>query len=418
MKDKKVLIIGLTWPEPDATAAGSRMMQLIHFFISEGFEVFFASAAAKSKLSFNFKKIPVSCFDIELNKSSFDVQITELNPTVVVFDRFLTEEQYGWRVLENCPEAMRVLDTEDLHLLRTSRHLALKNGTKDWKSYLNNDTSSREIASIFKCDLSLIISKFEMQLLKKEFKIPEILLHYIPFLTDQIDEETISRLPGFNDRNHFMTIGNFKHQPNQDAIGYLSRDIWPLIRKALPQAEMHVYGAYVTQKVQQLHKPDKGFHIKGWAANKQKVFQQSKLCLAPLRFGAGQKGKLLDAMVNGTPIITTSIGAESMGSAQDWMDRISDEPETFAANAVELYKSKDSWETAQKTGFKIINENFNRETHEKLLADRLITVSNQLQGHRNKNFMGSLLRFHQYKSTKYLSKWIEAKNLLDDKIIE
>ncbi|WKK64624.1 glycosyltransferase [Lutimonas zeaxanthinifaciens] len=418
MKNKKVLIIGLTWPEPDATAAGTRMIQLIHFFSSKGYKVFFASAASKSKLSYDFHNTPVSCFDIELNNRSFDKKITELDPSIVLFDRFLTEEQFGWRVQENCPDAIKILDTEDLHLLRTSRQLALKNATKEWKSYLNNDTSKREIASILKCDLSLIISEFEMQLLQNEFKIPGIILQYTPFLTEQIDKKSVGRLPGFKDRKHFMTIGNYKHLPNQDAIIYLYHHIWPLIRKALPKAEMHVYGAYVSNKVQQLHNPDHGFLIKGWAQDKQKVFQESKLCLAPLRFGAGQKGKLLDAMINGTPAITSSIGAESMGRLEDWTERISDDPKTFAEKAIALYINEKSWHSAQKDGFKIINENFNHRYHENLLEKKLAEVSAQLEKHRKNNFMGSLLQFHQYKSTKYLSKWIETKNLLDDKIIE
>ena len=388
MNNRKVLIIGLTWPEPDATAAGTRMIQLIHLFISKGYQVFFASAASKSTLSYDFQKTPVSYFGIELNNSSFDRKIIELDPSIVLFDRFLTEEQFGWRVQENCPDAMRILDTEDLHLLRTSRHLALKNKTDDWKSYLNNDTSKREIASIYKCDLSLIISEFEMQLLKHEFKIPENLLQYTPFLADEIDVKTIDKLPGFSERKHFMTIGNFKHLPNQDAIFYLYQEIWPLIRKALPQAELHVYGAYVTAKVQQLHDPDNGFLIKGWAKDKQKAFEQSKLCLVPVRFGAGQKGKLFEAMIHGTPAITSSTGAESMGPISDWDDRILDEPKAFAQKAIEIYGNKESWQQAQTAGFKIINENFNREFHENLLENRIASISDQLKSHRKKNFMG------------------------------
>ena len=335
MKNKKVLIIGLTWPEPDATAAGTRMMQLIHFFTSKGCQVFFASSASKSTLSYDFQKTPVSTFEIELNNSAFDKKIIELDPTIVLFDRFLTEEQFGWRVQENCPDAIRILDTEDLHLLRTSRHLALKNKTDDWRSYLYNDTSKREIASIYKCDLSLIISEYEIQLLEHDFKVPEILLQYTPFLADKIDGKTIDKLPGFKERKHFMTMGNFKHLPNQDAIFYLYQEIWPLIRKALPKAELHIYGAYVTSKVQLLHDPDNGFLIKGWVEDKQKAFKQSKVCLAPVRFGAGQKGKLFEAMIHGTPAITSSIGAESMGPASDWDDRILDDPKAFAQKAIE-----------------------------------------------------------------------------------
>ena len=107
-----------------------------------------------------------------------------------------------------------------------------------------------------------------------------------------------------------------------------------------------------------------------------------------------------------------------MGPAEDWNDRIFDDPKDFAQKSIELYKNEESWLKAQTDGFKIINENFNREFHENLLENKLSSISKNLQAHREKNFMGSLLQFHQYKSTKYLSKWIEAKNLPDDKIIE
>ena len=118
--NKKILIIGLIWPEPNATAAGTRMMQVINFFLNNGYIIHFASASAKSELSFNLEGLGINCFPIELNHSDFDVQIKDIDPGIVLFDRFLTEEQYGWRVKESCPNALRILDTEDLHFLRKS----------------------------------------------------------------------------------------------------------------------------------------------------------------------------------------------------------------------------------------------------------------------------------------------------------
>ncbi len=143
MLNNKILIIGLIWPEPEATAAGSRMLQLVDFFIKQGYKLSFASAAAKSDLSFDFSDLAISCFHIELNSSSFDDLLKKLDPGMVVFDRFLTEEQYGWRVQRTCPEALRILDTEDLHFLRKSREMALKKGTHDWMQFLQNETSKK-----------------------------------------------------------------------------------------------------------------------------------------------------------------------------------------------------------------------------------------------------------------------------------
>ena len=123
---KKVLILGFVWPEPKSSAAGSRMLQLIEQFQKQDYDITFASAAKTSDNSFDLKAINVETKAILLNDASFDTFISELDPNIVVFDRFMTEEQFGWRVAEQCPDALRILDTEDFHGLRMAREQAVK----------------------------------------------------------------------------------------------------------------------------------------------------------------------------------------------------------------------------------------------------------------------------------------------------
>ena len=123
---KKLLVIGFVWPEPNSSAAGGRIMQLISIFIENGFEITFASPALDSDFMVDLAAFGVEKRAIELNNSSFDDFVIELNPDVVLFDRFMIEEQFGWRVSENCPKAIRLLDTEDLHCLRAARQKAFK----------------------------------------------------------------------------------------------------------------------------------------------------------------------------------------------------------------------------------------------------------------------------------------------------
>src|SRR5690606_16075143 len=185
MIQNKVLFIGLVWPEPTSSAAGKRILQLVEFFLDRGDEVVFGSAAAKSQASFCFDDAQQLFFNsvkeipIQLNDSSFNEFLKELNPDIVVYDRFVSEEQFGWRVVQDCPDALQVLDTEDLHFLRSAREKSYK---KKEEIDLYNEMTIREIASILRCDLSLIISKFEMDLLQNEFNISPSLLHYLPFL--------------------------------------------------------------------------------------------------------------------------------------------------------------------------------------------------------------------------------------------
>ena len=405
-----ILMIGAVWPEPNSSAAGSRTLQLIEQFQKLNWKITFACAAADSVFSIDFQKYGIEKVAIELNNSSFDEFIKLLQPTIVLFDRFMIEEQFGWRVAENCPNAIRVLDTIDLHCLRLARQQAFKEKRNFTVEDLHSDTAKREIASIYRCDLTLMISTYEMNLLQTFFNIDSSILHYTPFLLNPITEKQKTSWPLFEDRKHFVTIGNFLHEPNWNGVLYLKEDIWPLIRKQLPDAELHIYGAYPSPKVTQLHQPKDGFLIKGRAESAQEIMLNAKVCLAPLRFGAGLKGKLIDAMECGTPSVTTSIGAEAMHAELEWGGVISDDIQEFANGAVNLYLDKLSWLNAQHKGVEIINQVFDKELHSKLLIEKLEEVQKKLDSHRQKNFIGSMLLHHSISGTKYMSRWIEAKN--------
>ncbi|TCP28547.1 glycosyltransferase involved in cell wall biosynthesis [Tenacibaculum skagerrakense] len=407
---KKVLIIGYVWVEPNSSAAGGRMLQLIQSFINTNYQVVFASPAQKGDKAIELSKLGVEEVQIELNSSSFDTYIKELQPEIVLFDRFMMEEQFGWRVAEFCPKALRILDTEDLHFLRKVRHQQLKKGIPfSEEALLKSIDAKREVASILRCDLSLIISSYEVELLTTTFKIDPSLLLYLPFMLDSISNATIDSWLPFSERENFVFIGNYFHQPNIDAVLELKK-IWPTIRKKLPQAEVHVYGSYVNQQIQQLHKPEQGFLVKGFAENANEVVSKAKVVLAPIRFGAGIKGKLTEAMLCGTPSVTTIIGAEGMHEDLPWNGFITNSEDDFTDKAVTLYTDENVWETVQENGIAIINSIYNRELLETSFIDRINELILDLENHRTNNFLGSLLQHQTLQSTKYMSKWIEEKN--------
>jgi len=407
---KKLLIIGFVWPEPKSSAAGSRMLQLINVFLKHNYKITFASPCAKSDNAFNLKNVGVSQVSIELNNSSFDTFIKDLKPDVVLFDRFMMEEQFGWRVSEHCSDTLQVLDTEDLQCLRKGRQQAFKDGKPFDTTYLFQDIAKREIASIYRCDLSLIISETEMEILQNEFKVPNALLLYLPFMLDEVSDDAINNLPKLEERQHFITIGNFLHAPNYSSVLYLKETIWPLIRKQLPQAQLHIYGAYASQKVSQLHNENEGFFVKGFAEDVNQVMQQAKVCIAPLQFGAGLKGKLVDAMQNGTPCVTTSIGAEGMYGNLEPNGYVADGAQEFAKKAVELYINKALWQEKQQNGFTIINKRFSKRVFQNKFMNTIEGLQEKLQEHRLNNFTGQMLQHHAMQSTKFMSRWIEEKN--------
>ena len=403
-----LLIIGQTFPEPTTTAAGGRMLQLIEMFISHGYAITFASSASSSEKSFNLDSIGVATQQIAINDSSFDDFVRQLNPTLVLFDRFITEEQFAWRVTQSCPKALKILDTEDLHFLRKARQQALKNATDVKDSNLFTETAKREIASILRCDLSLIISEFEMKLLTDTFAVPKEILYYLPFMVTKLPDS--SNFPEFEQRTNFMTIGNLLHGPNVDSVLYLKKEIWPLIKKQLPQAQLYIYGNYAPQHILELHNQKQGFYIMGWADSVAHVMQKARVCLAPLRFGAGLKGKLLDAMLYGTPGVTTSIGAEGMYGDLPMPGVIADTPERFAEHSVAIYSNKIKWQENAQRGVEIIKERYNGKAISRDFMTRLDALKTNLKLHRQAHFIGQILQHQSLQASKYLSKWIEEKN--------
>ena len=410
---KKLLIIGYVWPEPNSSAAGSRMMQLIQFFQQQGYQITFASPAQLSEHMADLASIEVSIAEIKLNCTSFDSFIKKLQPDVVMFDRFMMEEQFGWRVSECCPDALRVLDTEDLFSLRDARHKAFKQGRAfSDQDLLTSDMAKREIAAIYRSDVSLMISPVEIELLQRLFNVDASLLHHCPFMLD--DTQLNQNTPSYHERDGFMVIGNFRHAPNWDAVLWLKQQIWPLIRKQLPDAQLSVYGAYPPPKATALHDEKTGFLVKGWVDDAITAMKSARVCLAPLRFGAGIKGKLAEAMICATPSVTTSIGSEGMQCGLSWPGNIFDDVQAFSDAAVALYKDEQAWQAASVEGPKNAKTMYQQSKAYVSLEAKISTLQKNLVQHRQQNFIGSMLNHHHHKSTKYMAQWIAAKNQLAD----
>lgn len=404
---QKLLFIGLVWPEPQSSAAGTRIIQLVKTFLSAGFQVTFACAASKSEFSYPLSSLGVTEQAINLNDSSFDNFVHALNPDVTVFDRFMSEEQYGWRLRQQCPASFTILDTEDLHFLRQARQEALKKGSAI--DYFN-DTARREIASILRSDLSLIISKEEQRLLETQFQINQSLLYYLPFLEESLAQTTIDTWKTYEERKDFMFIGNFLHEPNWRTVQQLKTSIWPILRQLVPEAALHIYGAYASAKVYQLHKPQEGFHILDRAADARATMQNYRVLVAPIPFGAGIKGKFVDAMQSGTATVSSRVGAEDMLQDDLWNGFVADEPTLFCKQAAALYTDKNLWLTAQKNGINILHNSYNKNVLEQPFLQSLNRLMGQLQQHRQHNFIGQILNNQAHNSLKYMSLWIEEKN--------
>ncbi len=433
--NKRVLFVGLVWPEPNSTAAGQNILSYIRLFLDRGYNVTFACAADKSDHSASLKSIGVNEKEIVLNDSSFDAFVSDLKPSITVFDRFISEEQFGWRVSAAAPQSMKVLDCEDLHFLRNARHQAYKHAKTNLsdkktlshktnaEAFMYSDLCKRELASIMRCDLSILLSNYECDLLSSVFTIPASIIHHCPFLLPNMTskDSVKNSAKSFDERTDFVSIGSFRHAPNWDAVLTLKQHIWPAIHKAFPKARCHIYGSYLTPKAKQLENKKEGFLVHGFAKDAMEVIGSARVLLAPLNFGAGIKGKLVDAMQCRTPSVTTSIGSE--GLLPDYLDKehwpgaicdLNQSHDAFIESSIALYADSEAWSKASKKSDLLFSSVFNFENQSQQLMTRLDDILSNLSQHRQRHFLGQVMQHHTMSSTKYMSQWIEAKTRLHD----
>jgi glycosyltransferase involved in cell wall biosynthesis len=402
----KTLFIFLRWPEPTSSAAGWRMLQIMSALRDMSSEIIAASAADKTEYSQALGIVDREQM-VVINDQSFDQFIQELQPDLVVFDRFITEEQFGWRVAKHVPKAIRVLDTEDIHFLRHAREQALITSSMDLD--FHNEECYRELASILRCDLSLMISEAETMLLKNKFGAPDSRLHYLPFLHHE--SEFVYR--SFEERDGFVFIGNFLHKPNADAVKVLKEMLWPLIRKKIPKAQLRIYGAYMDEHWQQLNDPSSGFYMMGRAEDATSILSNAKVLLAPIRFGAGLKGKIFQALQCGTPVVSTAIGLEGF-----FDERVAIMPDNnwddLAAQAELLHQDQALWQAKMQQGKNLLVQRFSSSVFSSTFIERIDALTNSLEMQRKSDFQSAMLNYHSFRAAQFMARWIEEKNSKSD----
>lgn len=391
---KKLLVIGTVFPEPASSAAGTKMMQWLSFFQRNNYQIAYASTSPESEFSADLSPFVSEQKVIKVNDDAFSDFILSYTPDIVLYDRFMVEEQFGWRIREVLPSVVHLLETQDLHFLRESR---LKNS-----SFLNQ-TTKREIASVLRCDLSFIISGFEYDFLLDNFPFLDGKLFYFPLCYEGNEASSIP----VSGRKDFCFIGNFLHEPNRQASLFIKK-IWKEIRRELPDVDFHLYGAYPNQQILQLENKKEGFFVHGRAASVAEVFSKHKVLLAPLLSGAGLKGKLLEAMQLGIVSVTTPIGSEGIGNAENWNGKVVEKEELTAA-ATELYRDDSGYEIYQQNGFEILKEKFNISQFEKPVSESIETILKDVNHWRQKHYLSEILNHHRQQSVRYLSKWITSK---------
>jgi hypothetical protein len=415
-----MIVIFLTqlWPEQCASGASTRTLQLIGYFLRWGWQVHVWSDAELNTHEQALRGMGCQTLRVAPNDERFDSQILVADPHMVVFDRFSMEEKFSFRVWRQCPNALRVLDTVDLHSIRLARGKQLKHLDEDtlccpdfeFAKFIDQSDGiwERELAAILRSDLVLVVSDFEMDLLVHQFKVPKEIVH----LCRLTYPARSVAAPGFEDRAGFVALGCFRHPPNVDAFNYLSRTFWPRLRARLPQAVLHVWGSHMGPSAPIHASRQAGIFMKGHAPSAIAALEQARVHLALVRYGAGIKSKISDAFYAGTPSVTTKIGVEGMTDGADFPGFVSSDLDEAVEHAVLLHKDKSAWEKKASLCGALLQASYEEKSTLNSLKEKIEWILQNIAEQRRFNPLSRVLWHQSFRSTEYFSRWIETKQEL------
>ena len=408
---KNILYLSAIWPEWNATAAGVRSLQLLNQWHRMGHTIYLGSAGKNQQWKSKWAEIGIIPYPIVLNQPSCFLGLRANPPDVVVYDRFYIEEQYSWQVRELFPKCRHVIDTQDLHSLRLARQKDLNFGKDPLDTLLNIEESLtlRELSAFYRADYSLLTSPVEIDLLDKKFGFPKEKIGYLPlFYQDPPATNSIS----FSQRKHCCFIGNYRHLPNLDAVTWFTKTLWPSIKESLPGVQLHLYGSYLPPRVKQLSKD--GVVVKGQAPEVVSTLQKYRINFAPLRFGAGLKGKVLEASRAGTPTIGSAIALEGFHPKESWKDATARTLEEWVEKSVLLYSNKDYWEKASSQNKASIGQYYSAKNWHPVIKESLDGEQ------QNPCLTTALLRYQNNQSAQVLARRVierKKKSFLDPPIL-
>ena len=416
----KILYFGTLWPRKNMSAAGVRTYKILEMLknLDKNTSITYITPQKETSGFANELKPLSDVLSIQINDPIlFKEKLDKINPTICIYDTFVSEEFYGWMVHENFPNSLKILDTQDLRTLRKFRHKIILNNEnitlkelsklKPSTNSFENEILFRELSSMLRCDLNFIVSKFEYNLLINDFKFPKSKLEIASFFYEN-PEERIKQL-SFNEKFDFFTIGNFNHEPNVDSINYLKKKIWPEIQKKLPNTKLYIYGALPKEKDFELNNEEENFIVKGELKDLSKI-EKHRIQIAPLRFGAGIKGKISDGWFYGIPCITSFIGSEGMKFKNKFGGEICWNDEEFINKSIKLYKNELKWNLKKEIGFEILKKNFNQFENLKKLKERIIKLLNNLNKQRDNDIFRYIFWNSSMRLTEMKSKYIIEKN--------
>lgn len=243
------------------------------------------------------------------------------------------------------PYAKIVYDTVDLRFLRELRFAELKNDVRLLKK--SNASKQLELHCAQASDVTFVVSENEKNILLKED--PSLKIQVVSVIYD-----ITAPIKEFSQRRDLMFLGGFLHFPNTDGVEWFVKEIFPKIKEKLPELKFFIVGDHPPSEIQAFSSKD--IIVTGYKADLSDCFNHCRVFVAPLRFGAGVKGKIYHSMSYGLPVVTTTIGTEGIGVIDGGNIIIADDPNTFSEKVILLYQNEDLWNMISKNSVEYIQQ--------------------------------------------------------------
>jgi len=356
---KRALICAPLLPEFDRESGSRRINDMIGYLQADGWHVSFVAENGRGAERYIrlLQQRGVATF-CGLEKD-FDLLLANMRFDVAVFAFWHLAEKCLPKVRQHSPETRVVIDSVDLHFVRKARQVFLPNGDSA-TGLLDAEYASellRELNTYASADGVLTVSQKETDLIND-------LLGDRKTTFTVVDSEELDSSPvPFERRRGILFIGNFRHPPNAQAAEYLCRDVVPRIDPRVLEAHpILVVGNGLDNKIRGYGANLRNVKMVGWVPSVVPYLEQSRLSVIPLLYGAGTKRKLIQALMVGTPSVSTSVGAEGLHLKHGEQLLVADDPQSFADAIGRLANDAKLWKSLAKRGRTHVMGLHNRET--------------------------------------------------------
>ncbi|GGH64054.1 hypothetical protein GCM10008014_42050 [Paenibacillus silvae] len=366
-KDKKTIVVVDHYvPHYDKDAGGRATYYYLKLFVSMGFHVIFIgdNFFRHEPYTSNLQSMGIEVLYGDYYSKNIDKWIKDNGAYIdyVYLNRPHISIKY-MEIFRRSTSAKIIYFGHDLHYLREMRNYELTGNTSLLKA--SEEWRKTEFSLFDNADVIHVVGSYEQELLQNEF--PDKPVRNIPLFPYESSYHPTDKLNGFDYRKDLLFVGGFNHTPNYDGVIWFLDEIFASIKQSIPSIKLYIVGSNPPEDLKARSNED--VIITGFVSDEEleRYYNQSRLVVVPLRYGAGVKGKVVEAMYYQVPVVTTSIGSEGLEESEKVM-MIANDAQQFADSIIQLYQDEMMWNACSRESVQYVEKYFTREAASNILT--------------------------------------------------